>query len=295
MVVDGSGAEPRRADVAVTDGVIRAVGEVDGSGREEIDAAGLLVSPGFIDLHTHYDGQAIWSQRLNPSSAHGVTTVVMGNCGVGFAPCRPQDRDLLCSTMEGVEDIPGVVMAEGLTWNWETFPEYLDVLETLPRDIDVGAYVPHSAVRVYAMGARGANREPATEDDLKVMGDIIREAVEAGALGFASSRTEFDRRSDGALVPSFAAATRELVAAALAVKAGGGGLFQILPELGATGLGPEQEFAVLRDVGKQSGLPISYTIAQSNLARGDFWLHFLELTRKYNREGGATMHPQYFP
>src|SRR5579863_5459541 len=223
LVVDGTGAEPRLADVAISRGIIQAVGQIDGQGAEEIDAAGLLVSPGFIDLHTHYDGQAIWSQRLNPSSAHGVTTVVMGNCGVGFAPCRPQDRDLLCSTMEGVEDIPGVVMAEGLTWNWETFPEYLDVLETLPRDIDVGAYVPHSAVRVYAMGARGANREPATEDDLKVMGDIIREAVEAGALGFASSRTEFDRRSDGALVPSFNAATRELVSAAIAVKVGGGG------------------------------------------------------------------------
>jgi N-acyl-D-aspartate/D-glutamate deacylase len=139
MVVDGTGAEPRQADVAVTDGVIAAVGKVDGQGREEIHAAGLLVTPGFVDLHTHYDGQAIWSQRINPSSSHGVTTVVMGNCGVGFAPCRPKDRELLCSAMEGVEDIPGVVMKEGLTWTWETFPEYLDVVDSQARDIDDAA------------------------------------------------------------------------------------------------------------------------------------------------------------
>lgn len=295
MVVDGSGSEPRSADVAVRDGVIAAVGIVEGKGREEIDASGLLVTPGFIDLHTHYDGQAIWSDRLNPSSSHGVTTVIIGNCGVGFAPCRPQDRELLCSAMEGVEDIPGVVMKEGLTWEWETFPQYLDILEAQPRDIDLGAFVPHSAVRVYAMGERGANREPATQDDLVAMAAIITEAVEAGALGFASSRTEFDRRSDGELVPSFNASRREMVNAAMAVKAGGGGLFQILTELGAEGLDPLDEFALLREVGEQSGLPITYTIAQSNVARGDHWLHLLKLTRDYNTEGGALMHPQFFP
>lgn len=295
LVVDGTGAEPRLADVAISGGIIRLVGEVEGSGLEEIDASGLLVTPGFVDLHTHYDGQAIWSNRLNPSSVHGVTTVIIGNCGVGFAPCRPQDRELLCSAMEGVEDIPGVVMKEGLTWNWETFPEYMDVLEAQPRDIDVGAFVPHSAVRVYAMGERGANREPATPEDIAAMSRIIREAVEAGALGFASSRTEFDRRSDGELVPSFNAARSEMVAAAQAVRDGGGGLFQILTELGADGLSPADEFALLRAVGEESGLPITYTIAQSNRARGDHWLHLLELTRQYNQEGGALIHPQYFP
>jgi N-acyl-D-amino-acid deacylase len=294
MVVDGTGAEPRRADVAVKDGLIAEVGKVDGAGREEIDAAGLIVTPGFIDLHTHYDGQAIWSQRINPSSSHGVTTVVMGNCGVGFAPCRPRDRELLCSAMEGVEDIPGVVMKEGLTWAWETFPEYLDVVDSQARDIDVASFVPHSAVRVYAMGERGANREPATDEDLKAMGEIIKEAVQAGALGFASSRTSIDRRSDGEYVPSFDAAEKEMVAAAMAVKEGGGGVFQLIPELGMTGLTPEQEFSLLRAVGKTSGLPMTYTLAQG---RRDptFWRRMLDLTDAYNREGGALMHAQYFP
>jgi N-acyl-D-amino-acid deacylase len=294
MVADGTGAEPRRADVAVKDGIIAAVGGVDGAGREEIDAGGLLVTPGFIDLHTHYDGQAIWSKRLNPSSSHGVTTVVMGNCGVGFAPCRPKDRELLCSAMEGVEDIPGVVMKEGLTWNWETFPEYLDVVDSQARDIDVGVFVPHSAVRVYAMGDRGANREPATDEDLAAMGEIIREAVAAGALGFASSRTAIDRRSDGEYVPSFDAAEKEMVAAAMAVKDGGGGVFQLIPELGMTGLEPEQEFSLLRHVAEASGLPMTYTLAQG---RRDptFWRRMLALTDAFNAEGGSLMHPQYFP
>jgi N-acyl-D-aspartate/D-glutamate deacylase len=296
MVVDGTGAEPRRADVAVKDGVIAAVGKVDGAGREEIDAAGLLVTPGFVDLHTHYDGQAIWSQRINPSSSHGVTTVVMGNCGVGFAPCRPKDRELLCSAMEGVEDIPGVVMKEGLTWSWETFPEYLDVVDSQARDIDVAAYVPHSAVRVYVMGDRGANREPATEEDLAAMGEVIKEAVEAGALGFASSRTAIDRRSDGEYVPSFDAGERELVSAAMAVKAGGGGVFQIIPELGMTGLTPDQEFGMLRAVAQASGLPLTYTLAQG---RRDptFWSRMMDLTDEFNRnrESGGAIHPQYYP
>jgi N-acyl-D-amino-acid deacylase len=294
MVADGTGAEPRRADVAVKDGIIAAVGSVEGVGREEIDATGLLVTPGFIDLHTHYDGQAIWSKRLNPSSSHGVTTVVMGNCGVGFAPCRPRDRELLCSAMEGVEDIPGVVMKEGLTWNWETFPEYLDVVDSQARDIDVGVFVPHSAVRVYAMGDRGANREPATDEDLTAMGEIIREAVAAGALGFASSRTAIDRRSDGEYVPSFDAAEREMVAAAMAVKEGGGGVIQLIPELGMTGLEPEQEFSLLRNVARASGQTMTYTLAQG---RRDptFWRRMLDMTDAFNREGGSLMHPQYFP
>jgi N-acyl-D-amino-acid deacylase len=294
LVADGTGAEPRIADVAVKDGVIAAVGKVDGAGREEVDARGLLVTPGFIDLHTHYDGQAIWSQRINPSSSHGVTTVVMGNCGVGFAPCRPQDRDLLCSAMEGVEDIPGVVMREGLTWNWETFPEYLDVVDAQARDIDVAAFVPHSAVRVYAMGERGANREPATDADLEAMGALIQGAIKAGALGFSSSRTAIDRRSDGEYVPSFDAAERELVAAALAVKAAGGGIVQIIPELGLTGLSPDEEFANLQAVAEASGLPITYTLSQGN-AYPDHWLRLLELTNAFNARGGSLMHPQYFP
>src|SRR6202163_2652299 len=187
-IVDGLGGQPYVGDVAVADGVIAAVGTVDGDAPREIDAKGLLVTPGFVDLHTHYDGQAIWSDRLTPSSAHGVTTAVMGNCGVGFAPCRAADHDVLVDVMAGVEDIPGVVMTDGLPWDWETFPEYLDALDSRNRDTDVAAYLTHSPLRVYVMGQRGANREPATAEDLARMRALAKEAIEIGALGFASSR-----------------------------------------------------------------------------------------------------------
>src|SRR6516225_5275887 len=195
---DGLGGEPYVGDVAVRDGVIQAVGHVNGdTARREIDASGLLVTPGFVDLHTHYDGQSIWSQRLTPSSAHGVTTVVMGNCGVGFAPCRQDDHDVLVDVMAGVEDIPGVVMTDGLPWTWETFPEFMDALETRQRDIDVAAYLPHSPLRVYVMGQRGADREAATAEDMVRMRALAKEAIETGALGFASSRFSFHKTGGG--------------------------------------------------------------------------------------------------
>ena len=295
LVVDGTGAEPRQADVAIRDGIIAAVGEVQGTAAREIDASGLLVTPGFIDLHTHYDGQAMWSQRLNPSSSHGVSTVVLGNCGVGFAPCRPDDRELLCATMEGVEDIPGVVMREGLDWSWESFPEYMDALAARKRDIDVAIFAPHSPLRVYAMAERGANREPATPEDTARMGALIGEAVAAGALGFATSRTAVDRRNDGEYIPSFDAATAELVAAAQAVRDAGGSVIQMIPELGMTGLTPAQEFATIRAVSEGCGLPITYTLVPGRHKNPGLWRELLRLTREHNKAGGAPIHAQYFP
>ena len=297
VVVDGTGAEPFVGDVAIKDGVIAAVGKVEGSGAEEIDARGLAVTPGFIDLHTHYDGQAIWSNRLNPSSGHGVTTVVMGNCGVGFAPCRPSDRDLLVMTMEGVEDIPGVVMAEGLTWDWETFPQFMKVLESKPRDIDVAVFAPHSPIRVYVMGERGANREAATQDDLDAMRELTREAVAAGAIGIATSRTLIDRRADGAPVPSFDAPAEELVALAQGVREGGGGLVQVLPEFGMNGNPPETDFEIMRKVADESGLPVTFSIVpgRSDKAKA-FWVELMDLVEAYNASGqGPILHPQYAP
>ncbi|MCB2047969.1 MAG: amidohydrolase family protein [Novosphingobium sp.] len=297
LIVDGTGAEPTIGDVAIRDGVIVAVGKVDGEGAQEIDATGLAVTPGFIDLHTHYDGQAIWSQRLNPSSGHGVTTVVMGNCGVGFAPCRPSDRDLLVMTMEGVEDIPGVVMAEGLTWDWETFPEFMAALDARKRDIDVAVFAPHSPIRVYAMGDRGANREPASAEDLEKMRDLSREAIAAGAIGVATSRTLIDRRADGEPVPSFDAPTEELVALAQGVREGGGGLVQVLPEFGMNGNPPEADFEIMRSVAQASGLPVTFSIVpgRSDKAKS-FWQELMDLVENYNASGeGPKLHPQFAP
>jgi N-acyl-D-aspartate/D-glutamate deacylase len=188
-VVDGTGAAPREADVGIVGNRIAAVGQVTGAGAEEIDAKGKLVTPGFVDIHTHYDAQAVWDSHMAPSSWHGVTTAVMGNCGVGFAPCKPADRQRLIELMEGVEDIPGAVMHEGLKWEWESFGEYLDALDRRQRDIDVCALLPHAAVRVFVMGDRAISLENANQGDIAQMRQIAKEAMHAGAFGFSTSRS----------------------------------------------------------------------------------------------------------
>src|SRR6516165_5538272 len=204
-VADGLGGEPLASDVAVDGDTITAVGRVSDRGREEIDAADLLVTPGFVDIHTHYDGQATWDSRLTPSSWHGVTTVVMGNCGVGFAPVRPDAHDRLISLMEGVEDIPGTVLDEGINWTWESFGEYLDALDARPHDMDLGAQLPHGALRLYVMGERAARLEEATPEDAAAMRSIAAEAMRAGAMGFSTSRTLNHRTATGNPTPSLRA------------------------------------------------------------------------------------------
>ncbi|WP_428342546.1 N-acyl-D-amino-acid deacylase family protein [Mycobacterium sp.] len=283
-IVDGLGGEPFVGDVAVQDGVIAAVGHVNGSGAtQEIDATGLLVTPGFVDLHTHYDGQSIWSDRLTPSSAHGVTTVVMGNCGVGFAPCRQEDHDVLVDVMAGVEDIPGVVMTDGLPWNWETFPQYMDALEAGQRDIDVAAYLPHSPLRVYVMGQRGADREPATADDLAAMRKLAKEAIEVGALGFATSRFTIHKTESGSPIPSYEAAREEIEEIARGVVDGGGGLLQFVPDIPAGGYQPVLQ--TVFDVAEDVGLPVTFTLVVGN-AGDPTWPDAVTMIEKANAAGG---------
>ncbi|HZQ32603.1 MAG TPA: amidohydrolase family protein [Mycobacterium sp.] len=290
-IVDGLGGEPYVGDVAVKDGVIAAVGAVEGSAEREIDATGLLVTPGFVDLHTHYDGQAIWSDRLTPSSHHGVTTAIMGNCGVGFAPCRAEDHDVLVDVMAGVEDIPGVVMVDGLPWDWETFPEFMDALDSRRRDIDVAAYLPHSPLRVYVMGERGANREPATAEDLARMRALAKEAIETGAIGFASSRFSFHKTGGGQLIPTYGAAQDEIAAIAAGVADGGGGLIQFVPDIPAGGYQPvlQQVFEAAQD----AGLPVTFSLATGNT--GDpIWPDAINMIEKFN-SAGCDITAQMFP
>jgi len=291
LIVDGSGGEPFAGDVAIRGGIIAAVGDVKGRGAREIDVAGRIVTPGFVDVHTHYDGQAIWSDRLNPSSQHGVTTVVAGNCGVGFAPCRPADHDLLINVMEGVEDIPGVVMADGLSWDWETFPQYLDALETRPRDIDIAAYLPHSPLRVYAMGERGAAREPANDDDLAKMRRLAKEAIEAGALGFATSRTFIHRTASGQQIPSFDASDAELSAIAEGLADAGDGIIQVVLDVPMRTW--DEELGMLRNVMRSSGRPATFTFGAPN-SGPRMWEPVLAMLNDARAEG-QELSAQVFP
>ena len=208
-VVDGSGKTAFVADIAIDGDKITKIGDSLPPGREEIDATGKVVAPGFVDIHTHYDGQATWDPEMSPSSWHGVTTVVMGNCGVGFAPAKPDKHDWLIGLMEGVEDIPGTALSEGIRWDWESFPEYMDALEKMPRTVDVGTHVPHGSVRAYVMGERGARNEDPTETDIAAMSQIVEDGLRAGALGFSTSRTVLHRDVDGELVPGTTATPEE--------------------------------------------------------------------------------------
>src|SRR6201996_1744876 len=258
-IADGTGGALKTADIAIRGGKIASVGNVAESGREEIDARGLLVTPGFVDVHTHYDGQAAWDQRMQPSSWHGVTTVVMGNCGVGFAPCKPEDHDRLIRLMEGVEDIPHPVMAEGLPWNWQSYPDYLDALATRRFDVDIGSQLPHAALRVFVMGERGANPEPATEADIHAMAAIAKRAMEAGSLGFTTSRTLNHRTSDGQPTPTLTAEADELVGIAMGLKAAGAGVLQVVSDF----TDREAEFAMLKRMMRESGRPLTFSLLQS--------------------------------
>src|SRR5271167_1712482 len=271
-VADGLGGELRQLDVGVQNGKIAAVGKISAAGRKEIDARGLLVTPGFIDIHTHYDAQAVWDSRLAPSSWHGVTTVVMGNCGVGFAPVRTGDRQKLIELMEGVEDIPGAVLHQGLEWNWESFGEYLNALSERPRDIDICAQLPHGALRVYVMGARAIALEPASEDDIAQMRVLAADAMRAGALGFTTSRTLNHRTLKGDPTPSLRATQAELLGIGLGMKDAGSGVIEMISDFNQPD--PVTEFGLIRTLVAQSGRALSLSLAQTQQS-SDGWRELL--------------------
>ncbi len=289
-VIDGTGGDPIEADVALSGGRIAAVGQVTGSGTEEIAAKGKLVTPGFVDIHTHYDAQAVWDDHLSPSSSHGVTTAVMGNCGVGFAPCRPADRAKLVELMEGVEDIPGAVMNEGLKWEWETFGEYLSALERKNRDIDVCALLPHAAVRVYVMGERALQLENANQADIAQMRTIAREAMQAGAFGFSTSRSLSHKTLKGDPTPTLRVQEEELRGLALGMKDAGSGMLEMvsewLPDHNA-------EFAMLRRVVEASGRPAVFTLTQRH-ARPEVWRDLLSNAEQALADG-VPIRPVFGP
>jgi N-acyl-D-aspartate/D-glutamate deacylase len=285
-IVDGTGAPPREGDVAVDGERIASVGGQAGSGRRELNATGLLVTPGWVDIHTHYDGQVTWDPMLTPSCWHGVTTVVMGNCGVGFAPARPDRHDWLIGLMEGVEDIPGTALAEGLKWGWETFPEYLDAVAATPRVLDVAAQVPHGAVRAYVMGDRGARNEPATADDIVRMAAIVREGLVAGALGFTTSRTMLHRAVDGEPVPGTFAAEDELLGIGRVLGQLGHGVFEMASDLMPEG----QELGWMERLSAETRRPITFALLQNDIDPAQ-WRRLLDAAERAVA-GGAFITPQ---
>lgn len=298
-VVDGTGADRYPADVAIKDGKIVAVHRrgagdpaLDGEAAETIDATGCFVAPGFVDIHTHYDGQVSWDSLLEPSSGHGVTTVVTGNCGVGFAPVRPGREEWLIKLMEGVEDIPGTALTEGITWGWESYPDYLDVVESQQFAVDVGSQVAHGAIRAYAMGHRGARNEPATPEDIEAMGRLVQEAVEAGALGFSTSRTLAHRAMDGEPVPGTFAAEDELFGLGRAMAAGGNAVFELAPQ-GAAGediVAPKKELEWMQRLGAEIDRPVSFALIQVD-ADPTLWREQLDISAAAH-DAGARLYPQ---
>ena len=292
-VVDGTGAPARTADVTVEDGHITGVGSFAGEAAvRTVDADGLLVTPGWVDIHTHYDGQATWDEVLAPSSWHGVTTVVTGNCGVGFAPARPDRHDWLIGLMEGVEDIPGTALAEGMRWEWETFPEYLDTLEKKRWTVDVGTQIAHGAVRSYVMGERGARNEPATPEDIRAMKQVVKEAIAAGALGFSTSRTLAHLAIDGEPVPGTFAAEDELFGIGSALGELGTGIFELAPA-GTAGedlISPKKEVDWMRRLSAAIHRPVTFALVQVDGAP-DLWRELMDESLRAVSEG-ADLWPQ---
>ena len=292
QVIDGSGSAAFAADVAVNDGRIAAVGKFEGRGAKEFDAEGRLVTPGFVDIHTHYDGQAIWDKQLAPSSWHGVTTVVMGNCGVGFAPVKPEDREALIELMEGVEDIPGACLHEGLQWNWESFADYMDALDATPRDMDVCAQLPHGPLRVYVMGDRALRLENANADDIAQMRKLTAEAMRAGAFGFTTSRTVSHKTVKGDPTPMLRAQEEELLGIAMGLKDAGHGQIEFVSDWDQPDAA--SEFGMLRRLVEQSGRSCVFSLNQRHGERSKVWHELLLLSDQAAAEG-VRMRPVTAP
>ena len=292
-IVDGTGADRYRGDIGIRDGAIVAIGpKVEGDARRTIDATGRIVTPGFVDIHTHYDGQVTWDDLLEPSSGHGVTTIVMGNCGVGFAPVEPGKEEWLIQLMEGVEDIPGAALSEGIQWEWESFPEYLDALDKKRTAVDFGAQIAHGAVRGYVMGERGSRNEPATPEDIAAMRRLVREAVEAGALGVSTSRVLGHRAMDGEPVPGTFAAEDELYGLGYALQDAGTGVFELAPA-GADGqdlVNARKEVDWMRRLSAEIGRPVTFALVQ-NMTEPDLWREIMDESIEAAKEG-ANLRPQ---
>ncbi|MGE8200666.1 MAG: N-acyl-D-amino-acid deacylase family protein [Variovorax sp.] len=279
-IVDGTGRESFQGDLAVDGGMISQVGGKAGSARRELDAAGALVTPGWIDIHTHYDGQATWDPYLSPSTGHGVTTAVMGNCGVGFAPVRPADRAWLIKVMEGVEDIPGSVLSEGIQWDWETFPEYLDALDRRPKALDIGAQIPHAALRAYVMGDRGIDHDEATPDDLDQMCELVRQGMEAGALGFSTSRTFLHKYDERKYPPGTFVTGEEITRLGRVLGEAGHGVFQMT----ANHVSMDHELPWLERLARHTGLPVLFNLQQTDPAP-DLWRDLMTTLDRAHAEG----------